>query len=455
MPNAIAYATLICWPIVILLQMLKLPPRRAVVWSFLAALLILPVGTKMDFPGVPPLDKTIIPNLSALAFAILLLKQRVVAFPRSALLTTAMVVFVISPLFTTLGNGDPIFLAMRTVPGMALYDGIAACVGQALILIPFVMGYSLLGDEQGHREILLALVLAGLAYSIPMLLEVRFSPQLHSLLYGYFPHSFAQQMRWGGFRPVVFLGHGLLVAIFCAMAFLAACHFARHRLRLKGIPGSILALYLFVVLVLCKSLGALALTLLIAPIFFMCRPRTMTVLAGLVAIVILTYPLLRGSKLIPIATVSSTFGLVSTDRQDSLLFRLENEDKLLAKAGRRPVFGWGTWGRNRIYDGYQDGDSSVTDGTWIIIVGVYGWAGYLAAFGLLCYPLIAPLSKRAVLRNVAPATASLGLVLLINLIDLIPNSSLTPLTWLLAGALCGSVSRKGPAPAGAAPDRLN
>lgn len=50
-----------------------------------------------------------------------------------------------------------------------------------------------------------------------MLYEVRLSPQLHRIFYGYFPHSFAQQVRGGGFRPVVFLQHGLWVAFFAMM----------------------------------------------------------------------------------------------------------------------------------------------------------------------------------------------------------------------------------------------
>jgi hypothetical protein len=45
---------------------------------------------------------------------------------------------------------------------------------------------------------------------------------LHTWVYGYFPHSFAQQLRYGGYRPVVFMGHGLLVALFAAIALISA-----------------------------------------------------------------------------------------------------------------------------------------------------------------------------------------------------------------------------------------
>jgi len=41
------------------------------------------------------------------------------------------------------------------------------------------------------------------------------------------------------------------------------------------------------------------------------------------------------------------------------------------------------------------------------------------------------------------ATAGLCLVLAVNLIDLIPNSGLTPLTWLIAGSVLGYWERGG------------
>ena len=68
----------------------------------------------------------------------------------------------------------------------------------------------------------MALVVAGLAYSVPMLIEVRLSPQINIWVYGFFQHNFDQMMRYGGFRPIVFLPHGLWVAFFALMALVAA-----------------------------------------------------------------------------------------------------------------------------------------------------------------------------------------------------------------------------------------
>ena len=66
-----------------------------------------------------------------------------------------------------------------------------------------------------------------------------------------------QQMREGGFRPVVFLGHGLLTAFLIMTATVAAAAFWRTRTRVFQLPASGLTNYLGGVLILCKTLGAL------------------------------------------------------------------------------------------------------------------------------------------------------------------------------------------------------
>lgn len=40
-------------------------------------------------------------------------------------------------------------------------------------------------------------------------------------------------------------------------------------------------------------------------------------------------------------------------------------------------------------------------------------------------------------NGISPYAAGLALILAFNMIDLLPNATLTPLTWLIAGALLG------------------
>ena len=117
------------------------------------------------------------------------------------------------------------------------------------------------------------LVVAGLFYSLPMLFEVRMSPQLHTWIYGYFPHSFLQQMRDGGFRPVVFIGHGLGVAFFAMTTVVAAAALWRTRARVFRLPAGAITAYLGVVLLLCKSLGSLVYAAVAVPLVRFASPR--------------------------------------------------------------------------------------------------------------------------------------------------------------------------------------
>jgi hypothetical protein len=189
-------------------------------------------------------------------------------------------------------------------------------------------------------------------------------------------------------------------------------------------------------LLLCKSLGAFLIAAALGPLLLMLKNRRIVSICSLIALVIVLYPEVRGVGLVPTGAASELASSISADRANSLNFRLENEDQLLDKANERPVFGWGSWGRNQIYKAGWQGDvvTSITDGTWIIVIGTYGWLGYIACFGLLCFPFWRAFRLRKEMAVTAPAVALLA-VLLANLLDLIPNSSLSPLTWLIAGAL--------------------
>lgn len=262
------------------------------------------------------------------------------------------------------------------------------------------------------------------------------SPQLNTWIYGFFPHSFLQHMRGDGFRPLVFLPHGLWLGIFFAMTILAVA--ALWRLR-RGHPGALgwgfVLLWLLGTLILAKSLGALLIALTLLPVVLALRPRAQLLVAALIAGMVLLYPVLRSNDLVPVTALLGQVEKVSAERAQSFAFRLENEDILLERAARKPLAGWGGWGRSRVYD--ENGrDLSVTDGAWVIFIGSDGWLGYVGRFGLLALPLIL-LWKRA--RRLDPGLASSGLALVLaaNLTDLLPNAGLTPLTWLLAGAVMG------------------
>ena len=93
-----------------------------------------------------------------------------------------------------------------------------------------------------------------------------------------------------------------------------------------------------------------------------------------------------------------------------------------------------------IYNDITGAIETITDGRWIIVMGKYGWLGFLAEFGLLLLPLIFLLWREMLARKpdeISPFVGPLTLMLAANAAELVPNATLTPLTWLLSGALMG------------------
>jgi hypothetical protein len=161
--------------------------------------------------------------------------------------------------------------------------------------------------------------------------------------------------------------------------------------------------------------------------------------AAVIALLALSYPTMKGADAVPEDRIIELAGRVDQDRAASVQFRFDNENLLLDRAREKPVFGWGSWSRNHILDPVTGFLLTVTDGRWIITIGVYGWVGFIAEFGLILLPifqLLRETSKRKE-EDLSPYIAPLTLMLAINVFDMIPNATLTPFTWLMAGALTG------------------
>jgi hypothetical protein len=411
-----------------------LPAHRALLWSVLGAYLILPVGTAFEIPGIPSLDKTTISNLSILLCCFLFVREKWLGALRQPTFMALAAIFILSPFFTATFNPEPLVYADRFIPAMSMYDAFAQAAVNCMTLIPFVAAYGLINTDQRRRQVIFIIITAALAYSVLMWIEMRLSPQLHRMVYGFFPHSFGQQMRGGGFRPVVFLGHGLLVAIFCAMVATAAITQWRESRGRQRTRAGLIAAYFGILLVLCKSVGAVILAAVFVPLVGFLRAKRIAAISATVCIMMLMYPAIRSAGLVPTLTISELAGSLSSDRQGSLGVRLNNEDQLLQKLSDKPIFGWGSWGRNRIYSSEDGRDLSVTDGAWIITLGMWGWIGYLSIFGILSLGSVRLFWHKKILRFVSIPSATLCALLAMNLMDSIPNASIRPITWLIAGA---------------------
>jgi hypothetical protein len=310
--------------------------------------------------------------------------------PKHLLLQALVLLACASVFLTVLTNARPVVFGPVVIPGLRLYDAVSILANLLIALLPFFLGRRYLATPESHVTLLRVLCLAGLGYSLLALYEVRMSPQLSRDIYGFFPGSFQQQMRGGGFRPVVFLVHGLWLGIFTVMVMLGAAGMWRHARATRQDRAwrwGLAAGWLLAVLVLSNSVGALVVGLLLLPVALFMGVRGQLLLATVVAGSVLFYPMLRGAGLIPVETAVSAISSFDAERAESLAYRVRNEEILLARANEKPLAGWGSWGRNRIYNEATGTKASVTDGMWIITIGSWGWLGYIAQFGLLTLPI--------------------------------------------------------------------
>lgn len=438
MPNTIAYLALILWPIVTFALFANLRPGPALIWSLLGGYLLLPVNTAFDFAGIPALDKDSIVNLSVFAAALIYLGARSSSFPKEWWVKTLLAIYVLSPLLTYYYNRDFLVFGDIALPGMRPYDAFSSISYRIIDVLPFLLAYNILNTARAQQDLLRIMAITLVGYSVLMLIEVRLSPQFHNWVYGFFPHSWVQQVRDGAFRPVVFLGHGLEVAIFSALAIIAMAYFAKTNKKVLGVSARLWLLYLLVVLILCRSLGALILTLGALGVLTALRSKQVAFICAFSALAVLIYPAMRGANLVPIQALGDQVSALSKERAASLQTRIDNENALLERANERPVFGWGGYGRNRVRDEFSGNDLSITDGEWIIVIGQSGWLGYVGAFGLLCIPVIYAWRSGAI---TTPRGSVLALILIVNLVDSLPNTSVHNHTWLIAGTIMSSRRR--------------
>lgn len=440
MGNSFALLALLAWPVLCVFVFRSMKTHIAVFVTIVGGFMLLPVGVEIDFPLVPPFDKNTIPTITAFLGCLLIKKHRIRLLPSQPLVAGLCVLLVITPLVTTLLNREPMVTSAGFIAGLTLKDAVSFMIGQYLMVLPLIIACQVVRSPGDLRDILWLLTLAAVAYVPLILLEIRLSPQLHSWVYGFFPHSFAQQVRFGGFRSVVFMGHGLLVAFFIACACVAAqglgrSGFSRISQDRAVLPLPAVTLGLFVVLVLCKSVGAVLLAVMGLALLTIVPLAIATRLVWTLALVAFSYPVLSLLGWIPKDELVAWGMSLSADRAQSLGFRFFHENAILAHANQKWLFGWGGWGRWRLSD-------SVSDGTWIIQYGQWGAVGFVAYFGLVLVSIRSSLN-RAKSRLLSSADRYVlftgALIAVILLVDQVPNSSMSGAwAWLVVGAVLGA-----------------
>lgn len=410
--------------------------RIACIAGFLIAWGFLPVHN-YSLPGIPDYSK-----VSALGYVMLLGvfmydKDHLSEF-KFNILDLPILLYCSSSFFASVTNG------------LGAYDGVSAVLGNLTEwYLPYLLGRLYFTDLEALRDLIIGLFIGGLIYIPFCFFEMAMSPNLHRMLYGFHAHNdFSQTRRWGGWRPMVFMKHGLMVAMWMIMASMAGLHLLQNKkmdwlkkyIKLKS---SLVVFGLIVTTILCKSMGSL---LLLGMGWATLRISTL-LKTRLPLFLLVSVPLIYVGLRVTGTLTEETVGYVMSEkfhmpeeRVGSLTYRLYNEDMLMEKAFTQAAFGWGGWQRSFVFD--ETGKAiSVPDGMWILVLGKTG------VFGLTTMLLTMVIPQFLYLIHFAPKTwanhslANLGLVTVVMLalftIDGLLNDMFNPLVLVLAGGLTG------------------
>jgi hypothetical protein len=380
-------------------------------------------------------DRTIV---YALLLGILIYDLPLLLASRPGLVDLPMVIWCLCPMASALSNEPP------PDGGLVFRDCVSHALSQFYTWgIPYLAGRLYFSKPNDFRDLALGMVLAGLVYAPLCLVEAKMSPILHRVVFGYTQVEFGQSLRMGGYRPIVFFQHGLalsfwMVSVLLVAVWLTWC-WKRDGAR-RFMAYSLLLLVPTVVLL--KSAGALFLGVMGFGI--LCLVKVLPSRVWLILLIL-------GPTLYVAGTVSGVWtgrGLVefirdhvAEDRASSLEFRLDNEELLIAKALKQPLFGWGSYGRNRVTNDLDE-DVAVTDSLWIILLGTNGFVGLTAFGAVILLPLVCLVwrfpPKSLSQEAVAPLVA-FAVILGLWAIDCLLNAMVTPLY-----ALGGSTDGDGP-----------
>jgi len=423
---------IIIWPGISLLFFKKLPTIPAIFLTIVGGYLLLPVGNKLDLPLIPPLNKEMLTSLVALFGYIIIKKEKFHFIPKTGLEKWLILSILILPILITVTNAEPVFNGKIWITGLSFKDSYSDMINMYLIILPFLIGSQIIKSSEDQLQLFKLMVISGLFYCVLSLYEIRMSPQLHTIIYGYFPHSFLQQMRYGGFRPVVFIGHGLFVAMFLTIVLGSAAILYKRKVSVFGIPPIITIAIVLIVLVLSKAVGPFLLGIILLVCILFLSNSLMNTTAKVLMSIVMLYPLLSMFDLFPRDEIIEFFNSIVPGRSLSLAFRFYHEYNLVEHTQEKFIFGWGGWGRNMLW-------RSVVDGYWIITFSKRGIVGFIVIFSLAAISIWRAVKSSSLLVNPADKKMLSAHIILVAIImvDQIPNASLSSYMWLILGALLG------------------
>lgn len=415
-----------------------------IIAAYLAGWLLLPPIGGYNLPGLPPYTKHVAVTIAVL-LSMIVFRPNVLLSYRPRWFDLPMVVWCVAPFFSSIYNG------------LGVYDGLSSIYGQLTLWgFPYLIGRTAFADAASARVLAIGLFVGGLVYILPCLWEIRMSPQLNRWVYGEHASKFHMTQRLGGYRPVVFMKHGIELGMWMTAASLTGLWLwlAGDVKRVFNMPIKWAALGLLVVTIMCRSLGSLALLALGVAGLLAARAHP----AGrmvLVALVLLT-PLYisarisdawHGEELLQISEA------IDPARAVSLQGRLDGEEAVLERARQRPLFGWGGHDGGRAQA--DDGDLIPVDGMWVIYFGKFGLLGVVSLYvAMLLQPLLLLMGLSRPREVVMHPAVPLAVVVTLFALNSLMNGFPCPIFIVGLGAVAAASRWKGSDMAAAVATRI-
>ncbi len=454
-------AALYTWPLVVIFLFTRLSPHRAVIASVIAGTLFLPevqIAKVSDeapdaYEFVLLILKFTKPN--AICFAALL---GAILFDLKGLLTyrprwfdIPIVIYCICPYISNLQAG------------VGNYDSFGMMRDKVLSWgVPYFLGRVYFTNLNNFRDLAVGIFLGGLVYAPLCLWESVMFPHLHESAYGFFPGPKNEVFRWGGYRPVVFLSHGIMLGMW--MTATAVIGFwlwftgAITELKIwpfrRSISMGMLMLFLGLTTLWVRSTGAIAIGVAAVVGVLQLRLVKLPVILGFLLLVspVYIYERASGWKGDNFLEALKDAGM-PPERLGSLWYRLHMENRLVLHYQKRPNFGYGDFKPDAFMAPMlktNDYPRAVMDSMWIQQLAFYGHYGLASMWLVLLLPVV-----RFILYHpprlwfnpaLAPA-AGVALVLIMYMIDNMFNAFANTVFILAAGALASLAGVRLPRPA--------
>ena len=424
--NLLAQSALFLWIPIVVAFFTFLPPKKAVITSYVAAWLALPnIGYSIS--GAPDFTK-MTATVVAVLICLVVFNQKELFLVRLRWYDLPMITCCLCPFGSAIMNG------------LGSYEGASAMLEQIVNWgLPYLIGRVYLTDLDSMRDLALGIAIGGLIYMPLCLFEIRFSPVLETWVYGTYHW---EALRYGGYRPKVFLSHGLELGLWMTNASLVTYQiWASGAVKLlRGLPFGKLTLALIITTVLCKSTGALSLLLAGVMVLWLTRRLKRSWAVWLLIAIVPAYTISRAFNLWSGAeAVAFSQAVFGEERASSFEYRLNMENQLAKHALDQPIFGWGRFNRNQILNS-QGQALTVPDGYWIIVLGVNGLLGLTALVAMMLQPMVLTIRRFPISTwsdpRVGPVVA-LALMLLLTMIDFLSNGMQNPIYALTMGGVVG------------------